>query len=134
MSTVFSSKKAIVIGVVVFILSLMQIDTFADQGWELRTQLSTERITFATAVVGDKIYLIGGTLYADVKPGKAVRVPMEFQLLRCMTRRSTRGKELQICQRHAMVRKLRLLTTPSLSSEDGMGKTWTLQIGNIQLA
>lgn len=75
MSTVFSSKKATVIGAVVFILSLMKIETFADQGWELRTQLSTERITFATAVVGNKIYLIGGTLYADVKPGKAVWGP-----------------------------------------------------------
>ena len=75
MSTVFSSKKVIVIGIVVFILSLTQIEGFADQGWELKTQLSTERITFATAVVGHKIYLIGGTLYADVKPGKAVPGP-----------------------------------------------------------
>ena len=70
MSTVFSSKKVIVIGVVVFILSLMEIEGFADQGWELKTQLSTERITFATAVVGTKIYLIGGSLYADVKAGQ----------------------------------------------------------------
>ena len=75
MSTVFSSKKTILITIVVFILSLMQIETFADQGWELKTQLSTERITFATAVVGNKIYLIGGTLYEDVKPNKAVRGP-----------------------------------------------------------
>ena len=70
MSTVFSSKKVIVIGVVVFILSLMEIEGFADRGWELKTQLSTERITFATAVVGTKIYLIGGSLYADVKAGQ----------------------------------------------------------------
>ncbi len=75
MPTVFTSKKSIIIGVVVFILLLMQIETFADQDWELKTQLSTERITFATAVVGSKIYLIGGTLYADVKRGKAVRGP-----------------------------------------------------------
>ena len=75
MSKVFNSKTAIVIGVVVFILSLMQIETFADQGWELKTQLPTERVIFATAVVGNKIYLIGGTLYEDVKPNKAVRGP-----------------------------------------------------------
>ena len=71
MSTVFSSKKVIVIGIVIFILSLVPIEGFADQGWELKTQLPTERITFATAVVGNKIYIIGGTLYAD----KAVRGP-----------------------------------------------------------
>lgn len=62
MSTVRSSKKAIVICVVVLILSLMQIEIFADQGWELRTQLLTERITFATSVVGNKVYLIGGSV------------------------------------------------------------------------
>ena len=81
MPTVFSSKKTIVIGIVVFILSLMEIEIFADQGWELKTQLSTERITFATAVVGNKIYLIGGTLYADVKPGKAVRGPYGISIV-----------------------------------------------------
>jgi len=81
MPTVFSSKKAIVIGVVVFILLLMQIETFADQGWELKTQLSTERIVFATAVVGNKVYHIGGTLYADVKPGKAVRGPYGISIV-----------------------------------------------------
>jgi len=70
-----TSKKATVMGVVVFILSLMPIETFADQGWELKTHLSTERITFATAVVGHKIYLIGGTLYKNVRPGKGVRGP-----------------------------------------------------------
>lgn len=56
-------------------LSLMQIETFADQGWELRTQLSTQRIVFATAVVGNKVYLIGGTLFENVRRGKAVRGP-----------------------------------------------------------
>ena len=70
-----SLKKLIVIGIVVFILSLVQIKTFADQGWEPRTQLSTQRIVFATAVVGHKIYLIGGTLFENVKRGKAVRGP-----------------------------------------------------------
>ena len=75
MSNVFTSKKTIVIGVVVFILSFMEIETFADQDWELRTQLSTKRIVFATAVVGNKIYLIGGTLFENVRRGKAVRGP-----------------------------------------------------------
>ena len=75
MVRMFNLKKAIVISVLVFIFSLMQIETFSDQGWELKTQLPTERITFATAVVGYKIYLIGGTLYENVRPDKAVLGP-----------------------------------------------------------
>ena len=75
MVRMFNLKKTMVIGIVVFILSLMQIEIFADQGWELRTQLSTKRIVFATAVVDNKIYLIGGTLFENVKRGKAVRGP-----------------------------------------------------------
>lgn len=75
MVRMFNRKKTMVISVIVFIFSLMQIESFAGQDWELKTQLSTERITFATAVVGNKIYLIGGTLYKDLKPNKAVRGP-----------------------------------------------------------
>ena len=75
MVRMYNLKKAVVISVLVFIFSLMQIAAFADQGWELRTRLATERVGFATAVVGDKIYLIGGTLYKDVKLNKAVRGP-----------------------------------------------------------
>ena len=71
MSSMFTFKKAIVIGIGVFIFFLMQIESFAGEDWEVVTQLPTERITFATAVVGHKIYLIGGTLYKD----KAVLVP-----------------------------------------------------------
>ena len=65
----------LIVFIVVFILSIVQIETFADQGWELRTRLSTKRIVFATAVVGNKIYLIGGTLFENVRRGKAVRGP-----------------------------------------------------------
>ena len=71
MVRMFDSKKVMAIGVTVFIFSLLQIETFADQGWELKTQLATERVSFATAVVGHKIYLIGGNLYKD----KALRPP-----------------------------------------------------------
>ena len=75
MVRMFNPKKAMVIGVVVFILLLVQMESFAGEDWELKTQLHTERITFATAVVGNKIYLIGGTLYENVKPNKAVLGP-----------------------------------------------------------
>ena len=75
MLDVFNSKKPIVISVLVFILSLMQMESFAGEDWEVTTQLPTERVGFATAVVGHKIYLIGGTLYENVRPDKAVLGP-----------------------------------------------------------
>ena len=75
MSNVLNSKKTIAIGVAVLILLVMPIETSADQGWELITELPTKRLAFATAVVGNKIYLIGGTLYRNVKPDIAVRGP-----------------------------------------------------------
>ena len=70
MSSVFNSKKTIVISVVVLIFSLMQIETYADQGWEWKTPIPTERVGFASAVVGNKIYLIGGTLFDSVLGNK----------------------------------------------------------------
>ncbi len=66
MSSVFTSKKAIVIGVVVFVFLLMQMGSFAGEDWEVITQLPTKRWGFATAVVDDQIYLIGGTLEKNV--------------------------------------------------------------------
>ena len=59
------AKKVIVIGVAVLILSLMQIESFAGQDWEVITQLPTKRWEFSTAVVADKIYLIGGSLFEN---------------------------------------------------------------------
>ena len=67
MSNVLTSKKVIIMSVVVFILSLMRIESFAGQNWEPITQLPTERESFATAVVDNKIYLIGGTLSENRK-------------------------------------------------------------------
>ena len=62
MSSVLNLKKTIVIGTVVSLLLLMQIESFAGQDWELITQLPTKRYAFSTAVVDDKVYIIGGTL------------------------------------------------------------------------
>ena len=62
MSNVFNSKRAIVMSAVVSLLLLMQIESFAGQDWEVVTQLPTKRSGIATAVVDDKIYVIGGTL------------------------------------------------------------------------
>ena len=63
MSRVLNCKKTIVIGVVVFLLYLK---SFAAGDWDLITQLPTERNNFTTAVVDNKVYLIGGTLEKDV--------------------------------------------------------------------
>ena len=60
-------RKLIVIGGVVLILLLMQMESFARNNWERITQLPTERERFATAVVDNKIYLIGGTLSENRK-------------------------------------------------------------------
>lgn len=70
MSTLLSSKKIIVIGVAIFIALVIQTESFADQGWEVRTQLPTKRIACATAVVGHKVYLIGGSLFKNMRRDK----------------------------------------------------------------
>ena len=67
MSSVFNLKKTIFIGTVVFFLSLMQIESFSGEDWEVITRLPTERWGLATAVVDDKIYIIGGSSAADAR-------------------------------------------------------------------
>ena len=65
MLRVFTAKNVIVASVVVFILSVVQIESFAAEEWERITQLPTKRWEFSTAVVEDKIYLIGGSLFEN---------------------------------------------------------------------
>ena len=65
MSSVFNCKKTTVMGVVVFIFLLIQIESFAGEEWQRITQLPTKRWEFSTAVVEDKIYLIGGSLFEN---------------------------------------------------------------------
>lgn len=76
MLSVFNAKKSIIIGGIVFILLRMPIASFAAEAWELITQLPTERRGFATGVVDNKVYLIGGSLLEDVKRG--IRDPGPF--------------------------------------------------------
>ena len=64
MSRVFNCKKTTIMGVV-FILLLMQIEAFAGEDWQRITQLPTGRLNFATAVVENKVYLIGGSLFKN---------------------------------------------------------------------
>jgi len=65
MSNVFNYRRTLVMNVVVFVFFLMQIEAFADEEWELITELPTKRWEFSTAVIGDKIYLIGGSLFQN---------------------------------------------------------------------
>ena len=65
MLSVLNCKKTMVIGVVVFVFLIMQIASFAGEDWEVITELPTKRWALATAVVDDKIYIIGGTLSKD---------------------------------------------------------------------
>lgn len=62
MLSVFKSKKGVIIRGAVFMLLWMPMVSFAAADWELVTQLPTERIDFVTAVVDNKVYLIGGSL------------------------------------------------------------------------
>ena len=57
-----SQKKVIVISAAVLIALLMQIESFASEDWKVITQLPTKRWEFSTAVVEDKVYIIGGSL------------------------------------------------------------------------
>ena len=75
MLRVFNLKKTIVIGTVIFIFLIMSLEGSAGPDWEVVTQLPTERTGFTTAVIDDEIYLIGGTLAENVKPGKRDRGP-----------------------------------------------------------
>ena len=105
MSSALNSKKTIVISAVVFVLSLMPIESFAGKDWELITQLPSKRLGFVTVVVDDEIYLIGGSLFEDIKPGK--RMPGPFGL---------------------SVVELQLLTTLSMSLGDIAERTITVRI------
>ena len=60
-----SRRLTIVMGIVVLILLLMQIESFAGQDWEAITQLPTKRWEFSTTVVDDKVYIIGGSLFEN---------------------------------------------------------------------
>ena len=77
MSSVFNPRRVIII--VVFILLLMQTESFAGEDWEVRTQLPPKRMAFATAVVGHKVYLIGGTVYEKAKRDKGIFGPLGIQ-------------------------------------------------------
>ena len=77
MLRMFDSKKVLVLSGIVLMRLLLQRDTFAMDGWKRITELPTKREGFATAVVDGKIYLIGGSRFEAVMPGKRVRGPFD---------------------------------------------------------
>ena len=81
MSTVLSSKKIIVIGIAIFIALVMQTESLADEDWEVITQLPPKRLAFATAVVGHKVYLIGGSVYDKAKRDRGIFGPLGIPIV-----------------------------------------------------
>lgn len=65
MFSVFNYRRTLVMDVVVFVFFLMQTEAFSGEEWEGITEIPTQRRDFATAVVDNKIYLIGGTLFEN---------------------------------------------------------------------
>ena len=59
----------IVVSLAAFVLFHVVIGNVAAEEWEVVSQLPTGRQAFSTAVVGGKIYLIGGNLFENEKGG-----------------------------------------------------------------
>ena len=57
----FETQNAIVFGICVTVFLILPRASVAGKGWEAITKLPTKRVDFSTAVVNEKIYLIGGT-------------------------------------------------------------------------
>ncbi len=65
MSPLLKCKKAIVIIITVFVFFWIQIEAFAGADWKRITEMPTGRSGFAAAVVENKVYIIGGTLFKN---------------------------------------------------------------------
>lgn len=57
--------QGIIVSLSAVVLFLVTIENIAAERWEVISQLPTRRINFSTAVVGGKVYLIGGTLFEN---------------------------------------------------------------------
>ena len=103
----------------ILILCALLVTNVANLGaaekWQIVSELPTQRTGFATAVVDGKIYLIGGT------PFQNRRVPMDFQLLRCMIQKRILGSRSPICQRHARILRQQWSTGHSMCAGAIMG-------------
>ena len=54
-----------IVVLMVIVLCLVTTENIAGEKWQVVSELPTHREDFSTAVVGDKIYLIGGTLFEN---------------------------------------------------------------------
>ncbi len=57
------SLQGVMVGLAVVVLSHFAMENVAANEWRVISELPTQRVGFATAVVDGKIYLIGGTLF-----------------------------------------------------------------------
>jgi hypothetical protein len=83
----------IVVSLAAIVLFHVAIENVAAKKWEIVSQLPMGRSAFSTAVVDEKIYLIGGLLFEHEKG------TFGLQPWKSTTRKTTVGSESQICQR-----------------------------------
>jgi N-acetylneuraminic acid mutarotase len=57
--------QSMLFGMFIIVLLFMTVSNTAAEKWQAISELPTHREDFSTAVVGDKIYLIGGTLFEN---------------------------------------------------------------------
>ena len=69
MFRILRSLQGVMVGLAVVMLSHFAIGDAAANEWRVISELPTPRKGFSTAVVDDKIYLIGGTLFENDRDG-----------------------------------------------------------------
>ncbi|MCY3722443.1 MAG: hypothetical protein OXG97_09505 [Candidatus Poribacteria bacterium] len=69
MLKILRSLQEVMVGCAVVVLSHFAMETAAANEWRVISELPTHRRYFSTAVVEGKIYLIGGTLFANDEDG-----------------------------------------------------------------
>ena len=127
MSRMFNAKITIVMGVVVFILLLMQIESFADEDWKLITHIPTPRMDFATVVVDNKVYLIGGTLSKNVNGPLGISTAEVYDAQTNTWQRLTDMPTPRTIARAAVVNGI-LYVFGGFSSKDRFFQNWTLPV------
>lgn len=69
MSKILRSLQSVMVGWAIVVISHFAIENADANEWRVISELPTQRKWFSTAVVGGKIYLIGGTLFENERDG-----------------------------------------------------------------
>ena len=67
--------QGVLVGLAIIVLSHLGIENAAANEWQVISELPTQRVEFATAVVNGKIYLIGGTLFEHERGVRRADLP-----------------------------------------------------------